>query len=40
MEQSVKDDINILKSSPYLKIANVHGYVYDLEDGTLREIQA
>lgn len=35
MEKSVRDDINIVKSSPYLRITDVHGYVLDLEHGTL-----
>jgi len=38
MEKSVRDDLNIVKSSPYLKITNVHGYVFDLEHGTLQEV--
>jgi len=38
MEKSVRDDINIVKSSLYLRITNVHGYVFDLEHGTLQEV--
>lgn len=39
MAQSVRDDIDVLKSTPYLKIPNILGYVYDIERGTLQEVE-
>lgn len=40
MDESVKEDIEIIRSSPYVKVQNIHGFVFDLEHGTLREIVA
>ncbi|CZR67006.1 uncharacterized protein PAC_16905 [Phialocephala subalpina] len=42
LEQSVRDDIHILKTSPYIpkKLAdNCHGFVYDIKTGLLTPVE-
>lgn len=42
LEQSVRDDIEILKTSPYIpkKLAdNCHGFVYDIKTGLLTPVE-
>lgn len=36
LEQSVRDDINIIKNSPLVDDVPVHGYVYDVATGKVR----
>ena len=41
LEQSVRDDVEIVKSSPYLsKDLKVLGFVYDIAHGTVEEVKA
>lgn len=42
LEQIVRDDIHILKTSPYIpkKLAdNCHGFVYDIKTGLLTPVE-
>ena len=40
LRQSVKDDMEVVKSSPYLKKdLKVLGFVYDITHGTVEEVK-
>ena len=41
LQQSVREDMEIVRSSPYLKKdLKVLGYVYDITHGTVEEVKA
>lgn len=39
LEQSVKDDIEYLKHSPYVLDVPITGYIYDVKSGSINKVE-
>ena len=39
LDESVRESIRRIKSSPFIPHKNVRGFVYDVKDGSLREVR-
>jgi carbonic anhydrase len=40
VEQSLRDSIELLRTSPFLRTSSVRGFVYDVQTGLLREVNS